>query len=112
MKRLVTNPTLEQLTEIEAKFFRGLSDPTRLKILRHLLNGEKCVSELVELLNRPQGRISNHLACLAWCGYVTARQDGRNVYYRITDERVQKILKLADGIIGDNAERITACTRI
>lgn len=95
-----------------AKFFRGLGDPTRLKILEYLLKKERNVSELVALLKAPQGRVSNHLACLKWCGYVTSYQEGRYIYYQVTDKRVRNVLQLANEMIADNAEHILACTRI
>lgn len=102
---------MEQL-QLTAKFFRGLGDPTRLKILQLLLERERHVTELVNLLKVPQGRLSNHLACLSWCGYVTTTREGRNRYYRVADKRVRKILGLAREMVADNAEHIWACTRI
>ncbi|MDP2951979.1 MAG: metalloregulator ArsR/SmtB family transcription factor, partial [Chloroflexota bacterium] len=50
--------------ELTTKFFRALGDPSRLKILDSLLDGDKNVGELVELVGSSQGRVSNHLACL------------------------------------------------
>ncbi|MFQ5804098.1 MAG: ArsR/SmtB family transcription factor [Candidatus Methylomirabilales bacterium] len=102
---------MEQL-QLRAKFFRGLGDPTRLKILELLLERERNVTELVNLLKVPQGRLSNHLACLGWCGYVTTTRQGRNRYYRVADKRVRRILELARGMVADNAEHIWACTRL
>jgi len=102
---------LEQL-QLEAKFFRGLGDPTRLKILELLLQRERTVTELVKVLGVPQERVSSHLACLGWCGYVTASRQGRNRYYRVADKRVRKILELARDMVSDNAEHLWACTRI
>jgi ArsR family transcriptional regulator, cadmium/lead-responsive transcriptional repressor len=102
---------VEQL-QLEAKFFRGLGDPTRLKILELLLKRERTVTQLVERLGVPQGRVSSHLACLSWCGYVTAVQQGRNRYYRVANRRVRKILELAREMVAHNAERLWACTRI
>lgn len=98
--------------ELLAKFYRGLGDPTRLRILEHLLEGEKAVGALVELIGSAQGRISSHLACLRGCGYVGVRTEGRHAYYRITDPRVAKILTLGQGMVRDNAEHIFACTRM
>ena len=98
--------------QLTAKFFRGLGDPTRLKILELLLQRERNVTELVNLLKVPQGRLSNHLACLSWCGYVTTRRQGRNRYYRVADKRVRKILELARDMVAVNAEHIWACTRL
>ncbi len=102
---------IEQL-QLSAKFFRGLGDPTRLKILELLLEREHRVTEMVNLLKVPQGRLSNHLACLSWCGYVTTTRQGRNRYYRVADKRVRKILELARDMVANNAEHIWACTRL
>lgn len=106
------NPT-EQRQEIEAKFFHGLSDVTRLRIVELLLDeGEQNVSEIVAALGLSQGRISNHLACLRWCGYIDSRREGKFVYYRVSDDRVRQLIKLARTVIADNAAAILSCTRI
>lgn len=94
------------------KFFKGLADPTRLRIVEALLEKERTVSELIKVLGVPQSNISNHLACLKWCGYISSRKEGTSVYYQITDERVKKIVGLAREIIADHAENLYACTRI
>lgn len=100
------------LLELSAKFFRGLGDPTRLKILELLLEGEKSVTDLVQCLRIQQGRVSSHLACLKWCGYVTTSSRGRYTLYRIADQRVRRILKLSQEMVARNAEHLWACTRI
>ena len=97
---------------IYAKFFHGLANPTRLRIVEILLDGEKSVGQLVEAVGAAQSQISNQLACLKWCGYVASRQDGKYVLYRISDERVRSILQLAKEIVADNAEHIRCCTRM
>lgn len=103
----------EQRLEVTMKFFRGLTDRTRLRIVELLLaEGEKNVSELVAVLGQPQGRVSTHLACLRWCGYVTSRRVGKYIYYRIADERVAGLLDLAHRIIADHAEAILTCARM
>ncbi|TAK32653.1 MAG: ArsR family transcriptional regulator [Chloroflexota bacterium] len=95
--------------ELDAKFFRGLADPTRVRILDFLLEGEKNVGQIVDYLGAPQSSVSMHLTCLRWCGYVSARKDGRHVYYKVTDERVREIIRLARAIIADNAQAILSC---
>jgi len=108
---VTVRPSLEA-TEIRSRFFRVLGDPKRLKILEFLLDGEKPVSEIVDHLQASQGRVSNHLACLRWCGFVATRRDGKFVYYRLADPRVRDVVRLADSIIGDNAAAIASCTRV
>ncbi|MDR5694833.1 MAG: metalloregulator ArsR/SmtB family transcription factor [Armatimonadota bacterium] len=104
-------PNLSDLV-LTAKFFRALGDPTRLRILQEVMDEEKNVSELVKITGSPQGRVSSHLACLRWCGYVTTRQEGRNVFYRVTDPRVRKLLEIASQLVQDNIDRIRTCTII
>lgn len=92
-----------------ARFFRGLSDATRLRVLFSLMDSDRTVSELVQLLGSPQGRVSTHLACLRWCGFVVAEKTGRSVRYRIADERVKALLRVATEMIADNAQAIASC---
>ena len=96
-----------------AKYFRGLGDPIRLRILALLQTEEELsVGELVDRLGLPQPKVSNHLACLRWCGFVEARREGRAVYNRIADPRVATMLELAQSLLADNAEHVAACCRI
>ena len=98
--------------DIVAKYFRGFGDATRLRILEALAEGERSVGELVELTGAPQPKVSSHLACLRWCGFVDSRREFRTVYYRVTDERVLDMLRLARALLADNAEHVAACRRI
>lgn len=97
--------------EIQAKLFRGFSDPSRLSILEVLQNGALTVGEIVEATGLTQSNVSNHLACLRDCGLVTAEQQGRFVYYSLSDERVAKLLLLADELLADVAKGVYECTR-
>ena len=73
-------------TELLAKYFRGLGDPTRLRILRLLDDAdEQAVGEIVRRLGLPQATVSTHLACLRWCGFVSTRRDDRFVIYALAD---------------------------
>ncbi len=98
--------------EALAPLFRVLGDPTRLRILGALLEGERTVSELVEITGAPQSRVSNHLACLRWCRMVEGRREGRAVRYRICDPRLARLLLDAEGVAAANAEYLATCTRI
>ena len=106
-------PAAPVRTDLVAKYFRGLGDPTRLRILELLRSeGELSVGELVERLGIGQTKVSNHLACLRWCGFVEARREYRTVYNRIADERVAEIVDLAHALLEDNEEHVAACCRI
>lgn len=98
--------------ELTAKFFRDLGDPNRLQILEYLSQQPRTVSELVTLLGVPQGRVSNHLACLRWCGFVKANREGRFLFYQLADSRVKNLIELAKSVMAANAEHIYSCTRI
>ena len=99
--------------DLVAKYFRGLGDPTRVRILELLRDeGELSVGALVERLGLPQPQVSNHLVCLRWCGFVAARRERRTVYNRIADTRVVQMLELAQSLLADNAEHVAACCRV
>lgn len=95
-----------------AKFARGLGDPTRLRILRLLLDKPRSVSQIIGHLSMPQSRVSNHLACLKWCGYVAAERRGRTIIYRLIDARVRAVIALMQSIVADNAAHLATCMRI
>jgi DNA-binding transcriptional ArsR family regulator len=100
-------------TDLVAKYFRGLGDPIRLRLLELLQReGELSVGALVERLGLPQPQVSNHLACLRWCGFVEARREGRTVFNRIADDRVETMLELAQSLLADNTQHVAACCRI
>ena len=105
---LLANP---KSIEIQAKLFRGFADPSRLSILEALLDQERTVSDLVETTGFTQPNVSNHLSCLRDCGLVTVRQQGRFSYYSLSDDRVAKLLLLADELLADVAKGVYECTR-
>lgn len=96
-----------------AKYFRGPVDPTRVRILELLRDeGELSVGELVARLAIAQPKVSNHLACLRWCGFIATRREHRVVYNRIADERVVEMIDLAHALLEENVEHVAACRRI
>ena len=93
-----------------ARFFNGFANSTRLSILLLLARqGETKVGELVSELGAPQPRVSDHLRCLAWCGYVKVRREGRTAYYSVSDDRVLEMLRLGEAMLRDNLEHVEAC---
>lgn len=99
-------------SELTGRLFQVLADPTRVRIVELLLDGEKNVGELVTALGAPQGRVSSHLACLRRCGFIGTRREGKYIYYRVTDPRVQDLMRLAHRLLADNAAEIAGCFRL
>jgi DNA-binding transcriptional ArsR family regulator len=106
-------PLAPARTDLVAKYFRALADANRLRILE-LLNehGELSVGEIVVRTGLTQPNVSNHLACLRWCGFVMTRRDHRVVHYSVADERIGKLLDLGHALLADNAEHVAACCQI
>ena len=96
-------------SEVLATFFQGLADPTRVRILELLADQPRTVREIQAELGLAQGRVSSHLACLRWCGYVVGTVDGRFNRYQLVDPRVREILAAAESIVRDNEDRLTSC---
>ena len=76
------------------KIFKALCNETRLKIVEFLLNGEKCVCEIIPFTKRTQSTVSIQLSKLENLGIVESRRKGKKVYYKIKNEKVVKILKI------------------
>lgn len=72
------------------EFLKMIDDPTRLKILRLLLERELCVCQLVEILQVPQPTVSQHLAKLRMMHLVSERKAAQWVYYRVSREAVER----------------------
>ena len=92
-----------------ARVFAGISDPTRLHIVLVLSEGERNVSELVSAVGASQGRVSMHLQCLRWCGFVESERRGKYVYYRVRDERVQELIHLARAFAASYHSELASC---
>jgi DNA-binding transcriptional ArsR family regulator len=98
--------------DLTAKYFRALGDPTRLRILELVLERPLTVSDLTRELGCAQSNISNHLACLRWCGFVEADNRGKWAYYSASDPKLRTVIKLVRSLVAENVEHIAACVRI
>ena len=65
--------------------FKALADPTRLRLIHLIGDGELCVRLFVEVLNVNQPKISRHLAYLRRAGLVSTRRQGKWIYYRLVE---------------------------
>lgn len=92
--------------EMVAERFRVLGEPTRLRILDALRDGEKTVTELVERLETGQANVSGHLSVLRRHGMVRRRKDGVHALYAIDDPVVFRLCDLVcDGLESELAAR-------
>ena len=95
---------------LAAKLFRGFGDETRLAILIELTEGERRVTDLVEILDRPQSTISSHVACLRDCGLVEARAEGRQMFYRVTFPDVVTLMQQTEHLLSAIGHEVDLCT--
>lgn len=78
----------EEALKMIADRFRLLADPTRLRILHTLGNGEMNVGELVAAAKAGQANVSKHLGAMLEAGIVSRRKEGLNAIYRVSDETI------------------------
>ncbi len=95
----ITGTDLGQLSDGNAQgmalTFKGLADPTRLKLLSLLLQEEMCVGCLAEATQTSQSAVSHQLRLLRNLRFVSARREGQQVFYRINDEHIGELFHLA-----------------
>ncbi|MFY1698184.1 ArsR/SmtB family transcription factor [Solwaraspora sp. WMMA2101] len=95
---------VEEQVHLAAETFRLLADPTRIKILWALLQGESSVACLAELVGAAPTAVSQHLAKLRLAGLVRGRREGTFVYYSAADVHVRQLL--AEALFhADHADR-------
>jgi len=89
--------------------FRGLADPARLAIVRHLALGEHRVVDLTAHLGLAQSTVSGHLACLRDCGLVAARAEGRASLYSLARPELLDLLAAAERLLDATGEAVALC---
>ena len=95
-----------------ARYFRALGDPTRLRLLEFLVDGEHTIAECVDYVGLSQGRVSMHLGYLSACGYVAVRRAGRCAFYRLADARVAHLVSAVHVLAAENCAAACACNRV
>ena len=86
-------PIPPELAQDVARTFEALSDPTRLRLISALSEGELCVGEMAELLEMTPSAISHQLRVLRAWRIVRKRRDGRHVYYTLDDDHILDIYR-------------------
>jgi ArsR family transcriptional regulator, virulence genes transcriptional regulator len=85
---------MSRKAEGAAELLRALAHGARLKVLCELVGGEKSAGELVEASGLSQSALSQHLARLRKDGLVATRRDAQTIYYSLSDDKVQRLIKL------------------
>jgi len=82
----------EKVLELKAEILKALAQPTRLKILELLRNGERCICEIVPAINGEQSNISRHISLMQKSHLVTTRKDGVRLMVKVRDPKIFEIL--------------------
>lgn len=99
-KRAAQNmPTQEKIEKLSSEF-KAISEPSRLKILLALREGEMCVYHIVEAVGGNQSAVSHQLRILRDNRIIKARRDGQNIVYSLADAHVLAVLELALAHVG------------
>jgi ArsR family transcriptional regulator, cadmium/lead-responsive transcriptional repressor len=115
MNDSLTARPVEHLAEHQAAIaaaclFRGMSDPSRVAILRHLLLGEHNVVELTAHLGLAQSTVSKHLACLKDCGLAESRPVGRSSVFSLSHpDAVLKVFSAAEELLAATGDAVVLC---
>ena len=80
----------------EVEIFKALADPTRLKILECIKDGEKCICEVIPYTGKSQPNVSLHLKVLKQARLVNERKDGTKIMLSIADKNVFRLVDLAN----------------
>ena len=75
-------------------FLRAIATPTRLMLLCHLMEGERTVSELADLVDAKQSLTSHHLNRLKLSGLVASRRNEKFIFYRLENDVVKNLVAI------------------
>jgi ArsR family transcriptional regulator len=92
----------KELFEMQSDICKTLASPKRIEILDALREGEKTVSELVEILGVPKANVSQHLAVMRYKGILKSRRKGINIYYSVSNRKVIVACSLMREVLMDH----------
>ena len=78
----------------EVDIFKALADPTRLKILECVKDGEKCICEIIPYTGKSQPNVSQHLKILKNAGIIDERKDGTRIMIKASKDKIYDVIKL------------------
>ena len=87
------------LIDLESNYLKAIAQPTRLRILYFLKDGEKCQCEIIPKMKEDQSNICRHLTHMRDLGILESRREGVSIYYKIKDKKIFSLLSLVDEIV-------------
>ena len=72
--------------------FKALADPTRLKILESIENGEKCICEIIPLTGKSQPCVSQHLKVMKHAGLINEQKKGTKIMIKTSNKQIYSII--------------------
>jgi len=100
------HPLPDEVVELIARRFRVMSDPTRIKLLDNLRDGEATVQDLTDAVGSTQQNISKHLSTLMDAGIVGRRRDGGSTRYRVVDDGIWQLCEDVCGAVERQLENL------
>lgn len=94
--------------EYSAEVLKAIAQPTRLKIIQLLQDGEHCVCEIFPAIGHEQSNTSRHLQTMLKSGILNQRKDGLKIYYSLRHPEVLEMVRLADLIAAHEATQRAA----
>lgn len=91
----------KSIYELQSEICKVLSSPKRIEIINALKDGEKSVTELVNILQIPKANVSQHLSVMRLKGILKSRRDGVNIYYSIGNPKVVQACSLMYDVLID-----------
>jgi len=89
----------ERVLEMKAEILKALAQPTRLKILECLREGEKCICEIVPAINGEQSNVSRHISLMQKSHLITTWKDGVRVMVKVKDPQIFEILDKVSALL-------------
>lgn len=102
------DPTIFRM---HSEICKTLSNPTRLMILTALQDGEKSVNELAEIIGVSQSNASQHLSVLRQRQIVTARKQGANIYYSVSNPKINKACAIIREVLMEQLQQSNEMVR-
>jgi ArsR family transcriptional regulator len=91
--------------ELQAEICKTLASPKRLEIINALKDGEKTVTDLVDLLGVPKANVSQHLAVMRLKGVLKARREGVNIFYSLVNPKVVQACTLMREVLTEQVKQ-------